>query len=133
MIDRRCLIILPYRQLTAPQLYNAPSIYVLCSAVCTAVQFALKLCTVHFSSPAWPLIDGQACPVFQATSGHPGKPLAKIWPSSQQVVLWPSRPSSDLPGQSQARQKLGSTHCLGLTVQSPLSGSSSQMSAKNHH
>ena len=101
----------------------------LCSAVqctqylprCSVLQFASKLC-----NPLLLLPRLEACPVFQATSGHPGKPLAiragaKVWPSR------PSRPSSDLLAnlrQQPARQKLGPTHCP--LAQSPLSGSSAE-------
>lgn len=51
---------------------------------------------------AWP--QGQASPVFQATSGQPGKPLAKFGPSQQWTSGHPGlAPTS---GQSQARQKI---------------------------
>lgn len=123
MIDRHCLISPPYRQLTAPQLLsNAASIY--CAVVCTAVQFASKLCSLtarlYYHLPG--LIGGQVCPVFQTTSGHPAKPLPIR--ASGKGLQW----SSGHPGPAQAnlRQKLGSTHCLALTVQSPLSGSSAE-------
>jgi len=93
----------------------------------TAVQFASKLCSALLLLPG--LIDGQACPVFQAISGHPGKPLAIRAVKGLAIpamVLWPSRPSSDLLAnlRQAARQKLGPTHCL--PVQSPLSGSSAE-------
>ena len=82
------------------QLYNAPSIHPLGTNLHHHVQVS-QLCrrTVAPLYLAWP--QGQASPVFQATSGQPGKPLAKFGPSQQ----WTSglAPTS---GQSQARQKI---------------------------
>ena len=91
--------------------------------VCTAGQFASKLCTVHFSSPAWSLIEGQACPVFQATCGHPGKP------HRQSSGHHPSKWSSGHPGLAMTWPISGQTRIRFHSLSGPdsavtLSGSS---------
>jgi len=91
--------------------------------VSTKVQ-CFAVCFQVVQSPLLLLLPRlEACPVFQATSGHPGKPLA----IRAGAKVWPSRPSSDLLAnlrQQPARQKLGPTHCP--LAQSPLSGSSAE-------